>query len=457
MLFAEVAVDTYQDPRKKLFTYQIPSHLDKEVKPGATVVVPFGRREVKGYVWKRVSKRPPFPTKPIQTVKAQSFSDNQLQLAHWMAEYYLGSPLECLKCQLGKKGEQERTAPLGQIDTLILLPYASQVKIRALTAKKAGETVLVGSRSAVFAPLPRLKKIIVEEPENWNYKDERAPYYHAAAAAQKRSEIEGLEIEFKSFFPTVEAFAEGSKSLPETGPIQVVDLSLEKSAGNFTFLSQELEKALQQRRKLIIYASSRILKDSVMEEALKTGADRSFFEVFGPELLSMPGKEADQVFWVDVDTLLNLPDFRAHEKLIGTAAKLSQLTRSDLIVQTAYPHHPLIRDLTGKDLSGFYGRELKNRGELGYPPFSKLIKLSYTSKSPAQVNLEAEKLFAAISSLLPDQSSPPYEPYLKSPGKSQLNLAVKIRIGSQSEDRLAKLSEVIPPEWRVEVDPESLL
>jgi len=456
VLFAEVAVDTYQDPRKKLFTYQIPTNLDKQVKPGVEVTVPFGKRTTKGYVWRLSPDQPSFPTKPIQAVKTSVFSDSQVRLARWMVKNYLGSPLECLKCQLGKKGEQERTAPSAQIDTLILLPYASGVKIRAITAKKAGVKALVGSRSAVFAQLPRLKRIVVEEPENWNYKDERAPYYHAAEVAQKRGEIEEIEVKLKPFIPRVEAFASGSQELPETGPIRAVDLGLEKSAGNFTFVSQELEKALLQKRRLIIYASSRVLKDSVMEEALKTGADRSFFEVFGPELLSMPGKETGEIFWADGDTLLNLPDFRAHEKLVGTAAKLSRIAGSGLAIQTASPNHPLIRDLTEGRLAEFYERELKNREELGYPPFSTLVKLTYASRSAAKTNLEAEKLFAALSPLFPNVY-PPYEPYTKTPGKYALHLAVRIKTGSQSEKLLAKLAEAVPPEWRAEVDPESLL
>lgn len=456
MLFAEVAVDTYQDPRKKLFTYQIPGKLAKKVKPGVEVVVPFGKRTAQGYVWQVSRDKPKFPTKPVQTVKAQTFSDSQIQLARWMAEHYLGSPLECLKCQQGKRGEQEQTAPPSQINTLVLLPYASGVKIRALKAKKAGEEALIGSRSAVFAQLPRLKRIVVEEPESWNYKDERAPYYHAAEIAQKRGEIEGIEVELRPLVPRVETFAAGSRDRPELGPIRAVDLGLEKSAGNFTFVSQELEQALKKGGKLIIYASSRILKDSVEEEALRTGADRNFFEVFGPELLSMPGKEAEELFWADGDTLLNLPDFRAHEKMAATASRLSRMAGSGLAIQTATPNHPLIRDLTAGDLTGFYQRERKNRKELGYPPFSTLVKLTYASKSPAKTSREAEKLFAALSSLLPDVS-PPYEPYARTPGKSALHLAVRIKKGSQSEESLVKLAEAVPPAWRTEVDPESLL
>ena len=51
--------------------------------------------------------------------------------------------------------------------------------------------------------------------------------------------------------------------------------------------------------------------------------------------------------------------------------------------------------------------------------------------------------------------SAPYEPYGRTPGKVQLNLTVKIKPNDVAA--LAKLAKVIPPEWKAEVDPESLL
>src|SRR3989337_3221311 len=98
-MYAEVAVDTYQDPTKKLFTYQIPPEFKQTAKEGDKVTVPFGKRTVGGYIWKITSIKPRFPTKPIQEVKSQMFTAPQVKLAHWMATRYLGSPLECLKCQ----------------------------------------------------------------------------------------------------------------------------------------------------------------------------------------------------------------------------------------------------------------------------------------------------------------------------------------------------------------------
>ncbi len=450
MFFAEIAVDTYQDPRKKLFTYQIPVNLATQTTPGMQVTIPFGKRTAEGYVWQVSRKAPPFPTKPIQFVKKRVFSDKQVQLAQWMAKYYLASPLECLKCQLIGKGERAFGANPEKITTLILVPYASQVKIRALASPMA----LVGSRSAVFSQLPHLKKIVVEEPENWNYKDERSPYYHAKDVAKKRAELEGLELELRYQIPLVEDFKNGGATIPEIKPVKVVDLGQEKSAGNFTFISQPLEKLISARRNTIVYTNSKELREGVDREISKMGGDRNTVEIFGSELFSIVGKETDYIVWTDADTLLNLPDFRAHEKLVWTVAKLGRIAKRNLYLQTSFPQHPLFADLVDGILKNFYRKELKNRQELSFPPFCTLVKLTYTSQSSVKTNLAAEKLSEVLTHLPPSlKTSPPYPPYSPSPGKIQLHLTIKI----SQPDQLAKIIGEIDPEWKIEVDPETLL
>ena len=458
-IFAEVAVDSYQDPTKRLFTYQVPENLADSVKEGTKVITPFGKRVVEGYIWSITPKKPPFPTKPIQAIKGPGFSSSQIALAKWMAERYLASPLDCLKCQLGGKGEKFSSGPSEKATTLVLLPYASQVRIRASTEKQKG--TMVGSRSAVFAPLPNLQKIIVEEPENWNYKDERAPYYHAAEVAQKRAEIENLQIELHPQNLKIK-------------PCRIVDLAREKLSGNFTLVSQSLEDVLTSGKYTIVYVNSGELKEKIKEEIIKLGGDKNRYEIAGPELFSALGKESHDTVWADVDTLLNLPDFRAHEKIVWTVQKLSRITEGQLILQTSSPQNPLFEDLAAGNLDNFNRREQQLRRELNYPPFSTLVKLSFTAKTSAKVNFESEKLYekllatfrgakiatersedSTLYSLFSTQTSPPYESYAKTPGKAQINIAVKTK--PENLDALAKLAKVVPPEWKVEVGPESLL
>lgn len=449
--FAEIVVDSYQDPARQLFTYRIPENMAGSLKEGSRVTVPFGKRVVEGSVWGISDRRPPFPTKDILEIKGLGFGKTQIELAKWMVKHYLASPRECLSCQTGEKGSKTATAAPDKITTLVLVPYASQVKLRALAEKQ--NNALIGSRSAVFAQLPHLKRIIIEEPENWNYKDERTPYYHAAEVAQKRAELENLEIELHYQTPRVEDVKMGVKISP-VKPVKVVDLGREKLAGNFTFVSAPMETALSSGKYSLVYVNSRELREGVSEELRKINLDKNLYKVVGPELFALPGQEYFHTIWADVDTLLNLPDFRAHEKIVWTVQNLNKITRGKLFLQTSSPENPLFKELVGGRLDSFYQRELENREELSFPPFSTLIKLSYSAKSSTKVYQEAEGLNEKIQGIEYKVSSP-YEPYAKTPGKVQLNLVVKIKLGDLAG--LAKLAKVIPPDWKVEVDPESLL
>lgn len=455
--FAEIAIDSYQDPSKKLFTYEITDDLLAQAKPGAKVAVPFGRRMVEGYIWGITTKVPPFPTKEIKEIKGQGFTEAQVKLAKWMSSYYLASPLDCLNCQIPGKGERVAVGPLDKITTLILIPYANQVLLRAALQTNLKD-LLVGARSAVFAQLPGLKKIIIEEPENWNYKDERSPYYHVKEVAEKRAELEGLELELRYQVPRVEdLYPDGLHPPGLTHRVEVIDLNREKAAGNFTLVSQTLGNLIQHHKYTIVYVTSKELLEKIRGEITKLGVEKNFVETYGPELFGQLGKESDAVVWADVDTIFNLPDFRAHEKIVWTAQKLGARTKGLLYLQTAMPEYPLFKELASGNLESFYQRELKARQELGFPPYKMLIKLSFTGKSSAKVNFEAENLYAKLSAISDQrsgmQASPPYAPYSATPGKYQLNIAIKAKrpIG------LAKLSLLIPPDWRVEVDPESLL
>jgi len=454
--FAEIAVDTYQDPTKRLFTYRVPENLAKTVSEGTKVLIPFGKRVVEGFIWSISDRKPPFPTKEIQAVKGPVFSKNQVELAKWMVKRYLGAPLECLRCQIGEKGARSASAPPENIHTLLLVPTTAQVKIRALAEKQ--KDILVGSRSAVFASLPNLKKIIVEEPENWNYKDERAPYYHATEVAKKRAELENLAIELRYQTPRTEDVNFGAE-IPPLKPVKIVDLDREKLAGNFTFVSQPMEDMVTSQKYSLVYVNSRELREGVEEELRRLGPDKNLYKIAGPEIFALPYQESFYTIWADADTLLNLPDFRAHEKLVWTVQKLSRITKEGLFLQTSSPENPLLQELGRGDLNSFYRREQENRQKLGYPPFRTLVKLSFSAKRSAKVSLEAEKMFEEISGVSDKvsgiETSPPYEPYSKTPGKYQLNIAIKTKPGDLAV--LAKLAKIVPSEWKVEVDPESLL
>jgi primosomal protein N' len=463
-MFAEVVVDSHQDPRKRFFTYSVPKELTGKVKEGVKVLVPFGKRSVEGYIFKLKKARPNFPTKKIKEARGEAFSAKQIELARWMSDYYFASPLDCLKCQLPGRGQRYSEGKPTEIDTLLLIPYAAKVKEKALGLSRAErKTTLVGSRSTVFTTLPNLKKIVIEEPENWNYKDERSPYYHAKDIAQKRVEIEGLKPELKPLVPRVEAVSEKEATPPKMKMgVQIIDLQKERNAGNFSRLSSPAYEALKnldpKGLEGLLYVNSNEVKKEVQQAIKEQNLNINKIEISGAEVFGQLGKKYTAVVMIDTDTLFNLPDFRAHEKLVTTVAKLSQLTEGKVYIQTASADHPLFEELKTGNLKSFYQRELEARKPFLYPPFGVLAKLEFSAKTTAKVESEANKLYQKLTHDAKPTThnvpiSPPYPPYSKTRGKAQLNIAVK----AKTHGELEKVLATVPPTWRGIIDPESLL
>jgi primosomal protein N' (replication factor Y) len=117
--------------------------------------------------------------------------------------------------------------------------------------------VVVGSRSALFAPLQRVGLVVVDEEQEPSYKQESDPRYHAVDTALELGRITGAAVVLGSATPRVVTYESARKgeltplALPERvgelplPPTTVVDLRLELRTGNRGTLSQALREALQ--------------------------------------------------------------------------------------------------------------------------------------------------------------------------------------------------------------------
>jgi len=72
---------------------------------------------------------------------------------------------------------------------------------------RAGEVdVVIGPRSAAFAPTPHLGLIVMDEEHEWSYKQERTPRYHARDVALKLAELTGAVVILGSATPDVASY-----------------------------------------------------------------------------------------------------------------------------------------------------------------------------------------------------------------------------------------------------------
>ncbi len=133
-----------------------------------------------------------------------------------------------------------------------------------LTAKERGEEwikiysgekkVVLGVRSAIFAPVKNLEYIIVDEEHEGSYKQDSSPIYNAKFIALKRGQLENCKIILGSATPSVESYYYGktgmfelmtletrynNAQLPE---VEIVDMKEEEDS----FFSRELLKNIRE-------------------------------------------------------------------------------------------------------------------------------------------------------------------------------------------------------------------
>lgn len=137
--------------------------------------------------------------------------------------------------------------------------------------------VVIGPRSALFAPLPNLGLIIIDEEHEWTYKQEdKSPRYHARDVAIKLAQLSDAVVILGSATPDIGSFHKaqqgeyylielkeritprGYSPLPE---VSIVDLREELKAGNTSLFSRSLlaamKETLAQGEQIILFLNRR--------------------------------------------------------------------------------------------------------------------------------------------------------------------------------------------------------
>lgn len=125
-------------------------------------------------------------------------------------------------------------------------------------ARDGKARVVIGTRSAIFAPLKNLGLIILDEEQENSYKSENVPRYHARDVAKYRANSDHALLVLGSATPSVETMFHAKSGdytlftlqhryneqvLPQ---VRIVDMKTELSSGNFSPISQPLVEEIQE-------------------------------------------------------------------------------------------------------------------------------------------------------------------------------------------------------------------
>ncbi|AFM42570.1 replication restart DNA helicase PriA [Desulfosporosinus acidiphilus SJ4] len=150
-------------------------------------------------------------------------------------------------------------------DKVIILHSGLGAKEKALSWEEilsGDKRIVIGARSAVFAPLANLRLVILDEEHDGAYKQDENPKYHAREVARKRMEQVGGVVLLGSATPSLEAYAAakagkirlltmtrriGNSFLP---PVEIVDMRKELMQGNRSMFSRVLLQKLRERLEL---------------------------------------------------------------------------------------------------------------------------------------------------------------------------------------------------------------
>jgi primosomal protein N' (replication factor Y) len=163
------------------------------------------------------------------------------------------------------------------------------------------------------------------------------------------------------------------------------------------------------------------------------------------------------------DVGLNLPDYQAAERTFQVLTQVAgRAGRSPLggevILQTYQPDNYVIQAAAAHDFLAFYQQELEYRRQIGYPPFSQLVRLEFRHSDPSQAEKAAQDLAQKLHRWLASEGRkatqiigpvPPFYARLKGYYRWQIIL--------RGPDPSSLLKGRQFRDWRVEVNPPNLL
>ncbi len=438
-----------------------------------------------------------------------------------------------------------------------------------LRGKQAG--IVIGARSAIFAPLSDLGIIIMDEEHEFTYKQEETPRYHTRQVAITRATLSGAVVIMGSATPAIETYFQTqmgqhtlllmSKRIANANlpAVTIVDMREELRKKRRSVISLPLQELLQEtisrgeqaiillnRRgyatfvmcrecghivrckhcdiSLVYHSVGKKLKchycqcietvpdicpecnsryirffgtgtQKLQEEIVMlfphirvvrmdqdtTGGKMAYdhiLEAFakgeydlllGTQMVAK-GHDVKNVTAVGIiaaDSILNLPDFRAAERVYALLTQAAgRAGRGDkagkVVVQTYNPEHYAVQAGANQDYQSFYEAEIVYRKALCYPPYGQMIKLTVQAKEESMARSQAEQIIKELRSLMEDSKTveiigPFPAPIAKLNDIFRMNIIIKAKDVASVRTHITSMGLTIRPDVMIDVEPVSIM
>lgn len=118
---------------------------------------------------------------------------------------------------------------------------------------------------------------------------------------------------------------------------------------------------------------------------------------------------------LNADSLLNYPDFRAHERAFQMLTQVSGRAgrkgkQGTVLLQTSQPNHPIIQFVKHNDYRAFFDMQIEERNLFRYPPFYRLIEITLRAKDERILDAAANQLGQLLRDTFGDRLLGPVRP-----------------------------------------------
>jgi primosomal protein N' (replication factor Y) len=152
---------------------------------------------------------------------------------------------------------------------------------------------------------------------------------------------------------------------------------------------------------------------------------------------------------LDADQMLNFPDFRAFERSFQLISQVSgragrREKRGKVIIQTMEPGHPVIQYILNSDYEGLYTEQMEERQLFGYPPFRRMIQVTFQHKVPSILDGAADLVARDLKTIFASRVlGPQYPPVRKTHNTFRKQIILKIEREASYERARELLKEVL--------------